>query len=111
MPLGWITISSVGSSTAAVAGSSEGWTGNVVPLALVPFTKPWLEITVLSGTPALMVTSNTMVATLFAAGSGSARIAPGVRSSGALISMPPCSAVVPPVSGTGAPFRVVLLAT
>ena len=106
------TTSIVGSSTAAVSGSSDGSCGKIAPPAPFPETKPWLEITVPSTAEALTTTSKVMVATLFAAESASALMNPAVVFSGALISMPACSAETPADgSVTVTPFRVVLPTT
>src|SRR5262245_29937800 len=97
----------VGSLGIGVRGSSEGW-------LLIPgrdVTNPWFEITVPLGTAGSTTTSNVMVATLAGLLDGSAGIEPGVGSAGEWISMPFTSGDSPPMSATGAPFRVVLPAT
>ena len=93
-----------------VRGSSEGWSETPPSTAL---TKAWLEITVPSITPASTTTSKTTVATLLSVADASARIAPGVGSSGAWIRMPSAERRDAPRlrPATGAPFKVVLPAT
>ena len=104
-------MSRVGSPMAGVLGSSEGTSANTPLPVPEPFTKPWLLISVPSSTPALTTTSKAMVATLLAVDEVSARIAPGVASSGARICTPTFSGEVPPASGTAVPLSVVLPAT
>ncbi len=101
----------VGSSGIGVRGSSDGRSSTPPRGAL---TKPWFERIVPSGTPALTTTSKTIVATFAVVALASARIAPGVTSSGAgaWIRMPASIGEAPPgPSGTGAPFSCVLPAT
>ncbi len=103
------TTSRVGSSGTAVPGSSDGTSVTSADSAL---TKPWFAMIVPSTTPASIVTSNVIVATLVAAGAASARSAPGVGFSGASISTPDASGAVPDgPSGTALPFSRVLPAT
>jgi len=71
----------------------------------------WFEITVPSMALGSTTTSNTIVATLSSVLDASAGIDPGVASNGALIGRPATSGEVPPTSGTGVPFSVVLPAT
>src|SRR5689334_11120336 len=74
-------------------------------------TKPWLHITVASGTFAFTTTSNVMVAMLAWLLEASAGIEPGVGSAGELIDMLFTSGERPATSATVVPFSVVVPAT
>src|SRR5262249_8311122 len=106
--VGTPTMSIVGSSGVGVRGSSEGRSTIPLPAAV---TKPWFEIAVPPATFAFTTTSNVIVATLAGLLDESAGIEPGVALAGELILMPVTSGDWPAISGTAAPFRVVLPAT
>ncbi len=105
------TTSSVGSLTAAVAGSSVGCCGNTPLPAPSPLKNPWLEIMVPFTAVILTNTSKVMIATLLAAGLVSARKKPAVVFPGALIDMPAASAETPATSATTTVFNLVLFIT
>src|SRR5688572_402957 len=103
------TRSRVGSSTAAVSGSSDGRSSTPPAGAL---TKPWFEMIVPSTTSSLMRTTKTIVAEYCAPVAAATGMSPGVPAPGVVIAIPLTSGDRPPgASATAAPFNVVLPGT